>query len=361
MKILVVANKGSNHAKKVADGLVQRGHIVYFASPNDKIDTSVIMDSRIKMITLTYGGKFGYFVNYYELKKLFKRICPDVVNVHYATGCGLLAYLAGVRPVVLSCYGSDIFEFPKIRKINKWLLVRILKSANALASTSNAMASEIRYLLSNKEKEIAITPFGINTNLFFPYNNKKTHQKIVIGIVKSLSPIYDIPLLLNAIHIVCNTNQTNIVLHIYGDGPQKKDLETLAKKLGISNIVRFMGRISNDEIPKALNEMDVFVNCSKQESFGVNILEAMACGLPVVATDCVGPREIMIDGITGIIVKDRNPTSLANALICLLNDDLKRKSMGEAGRERVCSFYDWNNNVKDLEKVLFNNRVLSKQ
>lgn len=355
MRILIVANKGSNHAKKVAGGLAQRGHIVFFASPNDHIDKSVILDSRIHLFTLPYKGKLGYITNFWALKSLYKRISPDVVNVHYATGCGLLAYLARVRPVVLSCYGSDIFEFPTLGIINKWILIRILNSVKALASTSNAMADEIRKLLSEPKKEIAITPFGINTNVFFPYQNKRSHIKIVIGIVKTLSPIYDIPLLIKAMSIVCDLMHDNAILKIYGDGPEKQDLISLTKELNISDKVFFEGRISNDDVPAALNDMDIFVNCSKQESFGVNILEAMACGLPVVATDCVGPREIMVDGETGIIVKNRAPQSLADAIICLLNDDIKRKKMGEAGRERVCSYYDWSSNVIELENVLSNN------
>lgn len=361
MRILIVANKGSNHAKKVAEGLVDRGHNVYFASPNDNIDISVPLNHRIKLDTLPYRGKLGYILNSVALRKLYNKIRPDIVNVHYASGCGLLCHLAGLKPVVLSCYGSDIFEFPQINCFNKLLLRQILNSADAIASTSHAMAVEIRDLLLDQKKEITITPFGINTNLFFPFGTLQSHKKKVIGIVKSLSPIYDIPLLLNSIRVICNRNHADIVLRIYGDGPQKQDLEKLTEELGISDFVMFMGRIPNDEIPKVLNEMDIFVNCSKQESFGVNILEAMACGIPVVATDCVGPREIMIDGETGIIVKDRNPESIADAIISLLDDDQKRNKMGRAGRKHVCSYYDWNNNVKDLERVLYDNRVFRKQ
>ena len=236
MKILIVANKGSNHAKKVAEGLAHLGHQVIFASPNDKVDKSVVLDGRIDLVTMPFGGKLGYILNCIELRRIYRLTKPDIVNVHYATGCGLLAYLAGVRPVVLSCYGSDIFEFPHISKINKWLLVRILKSAKALASTSNAMAAEIRNLLSDSGKEIAITPVGINTYVFSPLDFLNLHKFKVIGIVKTLSPIYDIPLLLNSIRIVCSRNHTDIILRIYGDGPQKQELEKLTKELDISKL-----------------------------------------------------------------------------------------------------------------------------
>ncbi len=354
MKILLLANKGSNHAKKVAEGLADRGHEIVFVSPNDYEDVTVSLNNRVKLMTLPYGGKKGYFLNAIALRTLYNKVSPDIVNVHYASGCGLLGMLAGLRPTVLSCYGSDIFEFPHLNRINMWLLRHILKNADALASTSYAMAAEIKRLISIDEKKISITPFGINTKLFVPRH--RVNKRKVIGIIKTLSSIYDIPLLIQAFRLICN-KRDDTLLRIYGEGPQKVDLQKMTNDLDLSTKVEFKGRIPNNDVPQALNEMDVFVNCSKQESFGVNILEAMACGIPVVATDCVGPREIIIDGGTGIIVKDRDPQSLADAINCLLDNDYKRAIMGEAGRRRVCDFYDWANNVILLEKVLYENHI----
>ena len=351
--------KGSNHAKKVAEGLADRGHKIIFASPNDEIDASVSLSNKIELVTLPYGGKKGYFLNVIALRALYNKVCPEVVNIHYASGCGLLGMLAGLKPIVLNCYGSDIFEFPHLNRINMWLLRHILKNADALASTSNAMADEIRRLLPCP-RNIAITPFGVNTELFKPVFNERTEKPLVVGIVKTLSPIYDIELLIKAFYIICQIMHPRPILRIYGDGPQKKDLMSLSNNLGISHNVEFCGRIANQDVPKVLNQMDVFVNCSQQESFGVNILEAMACGLPVVATNCVGPKELIRDGESGIIVKDRKPESLAKAIVKLLNEKALRKKMGAVGRSIVCEQFDWNKNIVDLEKILVNNSVYAR-
>lgn len=356
MRILILANKGSNHAKKVAEGLADEGLEVYFVSPNDKLDKTVTLSNKIKLFTLPFGGKVGYILNFWTLKVLYKRINPDVVNVHYASGCGMLGYLAGLHPTVLSCYGSDIFEFPHKSKLNRWILFRVLKSVDAIASTSHGMADEIRRLLKDEKIDVAITPFGIDTSLFKPQPQKNRNTK-VIGIVKTLSPIYDIQLLIYSFKCVCDNTPYDVVLRIYGEGPQKNELQKLASDLGISNKVMFLGRIANDKVPDVINDMDVFVNCSKQESFGVNVLEAMACGVPVVATDCVGPRELIVDGVTGYIVKDRLPQSMSDAIISLLSNDTQRENMGSAGRERVCRYYDWNDNVKQLKRILIDNSL----
>lgn len=354
MRILLLANKGSNHAKKCAEGLADRGHEIFFVSPNDQVDSSVTINPKVHLITMKYGGKKGYILNCLELRRLFNKIKPDVVNVHYASGCGMLSLLAGIHPIVLNCYGSDIFEFPHLSKLNCLILKLVLRNSDALASTSHAMANEIRNISGNNLADIAITPFGVDTERFKPVIDKKTNNRPKIGIVKSLLPVYDIPLLIKSFAIVYRQAELKPVLEIYGDGPLKKELEELVCKLALSEAVHFMGRIPNRDVPKVLNNLDVFVNCSLQESFGVNILEAMACELPVVATDCVGPKELIEDGISGIILKERKPVSLANALISLLSDLPERERLGKAGRERVLALYDWNKNVESLERVLKN-------
>jgi glycosyltransferase involved in cell wall biosynthesis len=101
----------------------------------------------------------------------------------------------------------------------------------------------------------------------------------------------------------------------------------------------------------------LFVNCSKQESFGVNILEAMSCELPVIATDCVGPRELIEDGVSGIIVKDRKPESMAAKIIELLQNKELRIKLGNEGRKRVLERYNWEKNVEELESLLSRNRL----
>lgn len=356
MKILLLANKGSNHAKKCAEGLVTKGHEVFFVSPNDTLDGSVKLCPDVRLINLRFGGKKGYFLNAFEVRRIFKRIRPDVVNVHYASGCGLLALLSGLHPQVLSCYGSDIFEFPNLNKINHFLLCRVLNNADALASTSHAMAEEVWRILGDNTKPIAITPFGVDVHRFHPVLDNTINPRPVIGIVKSLLPIYDIPLLIKAFAIVHATETLKPILKIYGNGPLRQELEQMVSDFRLEDSIQFLGSIPNSEVPKELNKMDVFVNCSKQESFGVNILEAMACELPVIATDCVGPCELIEDGVSGIILKDRKPETLAEKISELLQNKELRYKLGIEGRKRVLSHYNWEQNINEFEHLLIQNR-----
>lgn len=351
MKILFIGSQKSNHSKKWVNNLVARGHDVLLVYQHESSDTSVEFDSRVKTHMLKYGGYKSYVLNIPELRKIYRTYKPDVVNVHYMSGYGLMATLAGARPLVLNCYGSDIFVAPKKSKIVRWIVKKLLNSADAVAATSKAMASEAKVIMGNTEKDVTVTPFGVDINLFKKDEQRTYSNKPIIGIIKYLKPEYNIPLLIKAFAITREKAQVKPLLHIYGSGPLKEEFVALCKELGIYDDVTFFETIPNQEVPKALNTMDIFVNSSNVESFGVNIVEAMACELPVVATPCPGPKEVIDNGVTGIVLKDWNPEELADELIKLVENPALREQYGKAGREKVLREYDWSKNVETLINV----------
>jgi glycosyltransferase involved in cell wall biosynthesis len=120
---------------------------------------------------------------------------------------------------------------------------------------------------------------------------------------------------------------------IIGDGGLKKQLMDLSSNLGVSKNVMFLGFRS--DIPELLSVMDVLVLASLREGFSNAILEAMAAMKPVVATNVGGNPEVIIDGVTGLIVPPKDPHSMAQAILNLLQNEDLAQQMGEAGRRRV--------------------------
>lgn len=352
MKILMFGAINSTHSAKWANSLVELGHQVMLVcgKTNRK---KVEFSEKVIIHVLKFPGKLGYYLNVPIVKKIFREYKPDVVNVHYASGYGTLARLAKLHPLVISCYGSDIFDYPYRNKFNMYNIRKNLKYADALASTSHIMANRARAILNDCNLKIAVTPFGVNVDKFKPISVVHDKKHPIIGIVKYLEPIYDIPLLLKAFKIVYEKSIIKPELLIYGGGDLLTKLQVLAKELGIENHVSFKGTIPNAEVPNVINKMDIFVNCSKHESFGVALVEAMACGIPVVATDTPGFREVVDDGKTGIVLKDRQPETFANALLSLLNDEGLRKKYGEEGRKKVLREYNWTDNVKIMEELYY--------
>jgi len=352
MKILLIGALNSNHTKRWANAMANRGHEVLVAHRPEQTDDMGDLQPNVKTAALKFGGKsYSYYLNVPSLKKIYREFAPDVVNAHYASGYGLLARLSGIRPLVISMWGSDIFDYPYRNKFNHSVIVKNLNYCDAVASTSIAMAEEARKVLGQPTKEITVTPFGVNVDKFIPAEKSKSNDRPIIGIVKYLEPIYDIPLLIKAFALVHEKSEIKPLLHIYGGGRLLDELKALADSLGVGDDVTFFGTIPNAQIAGALQSFDVFVNCSVKESFGVAIVEAMSCGLPVVATDTAGFREVVDDGVTGFILADRKPETMAEKIMELLNNPDLRKEMGLAGRKKVLELYDWEKNISVMENL----------
>jgi glycosyltransferase involved in cell wall biosynthesis len=134
-----------------------------------------------------------------------------------------------------------------------------------------------------------------------------------------------------------------------GDGEEKDKLFALVNQLGIASHVHFTG--SRSDIPYWLAGTDVFVFPSQWEGLGIALLEAMAAGLPVVATAVGGVREVVVDGQTGFLVPAQDPSSLVNALLQLANDPGLRTRMGQAGQRRVREHFSLEAMVRQTEQL----------
>ena len=130
-------------------------------------------------------------------------------------------------------------------------------------------------------------------------------------------------------------------LHIVGDGPQKSNLQQLTKEMRLEKNVIFHGQIPHQETARFFQKSDIYCSASLSESFGQVYLEAMACGKPVLSTDNIGAREIVIDGETGFLTPIKNTAAMAKKIIELIEQPHLRQKFGEQGRIRTEENYDW--------------------
>lgn len=361
MVILFLSNANSVHTVRWVNSLVEKGHEVHLASILNHANKNVdIIDKRVKVYTLKYSGQKGYYLNLFQLRKIYNNIRPDIVNAHYASGYGTLARVARLKPLILSVWGSDVYDFPYKNKFNMKLIKMNLEYADKIASTSYCMADQVRKLLNDETIDIAITPFGVDLNRFCRIEEYRKDDFIYIGITKALSPKYGITELINAIKILkSNLDKqklgdlsSKIRLLIYGDGEQKEEIVRLIRYLNLHETVELKGKLPNVEIPKVLQKLDIFCATSiADESFGVAVVEAMAMELPVVVTDVPGFKELVDNDITGIIVERGKPEAIAKALEQLILNKGLIKKYGINARNKVTEYYDWNKNVNHMIKI----------
>ena len=348
MKLLLLAPASVIHTQRWVEALHGRGIQLVLATQHDPASWQAPVG--VKLVRLPHCGTVGYFRNVPALKQLLRDERPDLLNAHYASGYGTTAALAGFRPWLLSVWGSDVYDFPyeggSKGRLKGWLLRRNLRQADAVASTSEAMARQVRRLVPDIG-HVAVTPFGIDTERFAP--QPQPRDGIVIGTVKTLAPKYGIDLLLRAFAQLRQAADPSAALSlvIVGDGPQRAELEALSRTLGIAAHVRFVGSVPHAEVPQWLNRFDLYVAASRldSESFGVAVLEASACGLPVVVSDVGGLPEVVVQGETGWVVPREDVAALAQAIQRLIAAPELRRRFGAAGRERVLARYDWPHSV----------------
>ncbi len=357
MRVVFLSDANSIHTARWVNAFAERGHEIYLLYNRNQTPRVHKIDERVKQIPLIFSGKIGYYANRFQLHSILKDIKPDIVNAHYASGYGTLARVTGIKKMILSVWGSDVYDFPYQSKMNYKIIRKNLLHTNYIASTSECMANKVRELLGEQVRRIVVTPFGVDLKKFDPQIIQSNKDKLRVGVIKNLQRIYGIDDFLKAMQIVRNElKQENneladqICVEIYGEGEQETELKKLSQKLGIEDIVDFKGRISNDKVPEVLAQLSVFCNMTRvRESFGVSVVEAMAMKVPVVVTDAEGTVEVTANGAAGIVVEKQNIKEMANQIKKLLLDEVYRKQIGEVERKRVEAVYDWEKNVDIME------------
>ncbi|QHE63335.1 glycosyltransferase [Rossellomorea vietnamensis] len=359
MKICFLAPASVIHTVRWVNSMDQRGNEVYLITMHPpKLD---MINKDVKIINLKHSAPLGYYSNFMEVRKILKRINPDIINTHYASGYGTLSRLVRFSPTLLSVWGSDVYDFPNESVWKRKILQKNLAASTQIASTSNVMKDQtLKYI--KPEKSIAVTPFGVDINKFAPGNNKD-ETFITIGLVKKLEEKYGVKYLIMAVSKLIEMLERNDLLEIsnrirlliVGEGSQYKELVALTKSLNLYSISTFTGAVSHEEVPVYLNKLDIYCAPSTldSESFGVAIIEASSCELPVIVTDVGGLPEVVEVNETGFVVENKNVEQIAEKLYELVLNKEKRNSLGKRGRRRVESLYNWDKNVELMESVYY--------
>ena len=355
MKIAFLAQRHSVHTVRWVNALAQRGHEVHLVSYERHGEP---LDKRVGLHALPIPVPSGYFLNAWFLKRLLADLKPDVLSTHFASGYGTLGRLSGFHPNVLSVWGSDVYDFPTKSPLHRALVRRNLRAADWVCSTSRVMAEHTQtlYPLQN----LSVTPFGINLKHFLPRPRPGDPTTVTVGTVKTLAHKYGIDLLIRAFAEVRRTLLTagsplaeKLRLLIVGGGPDLAELQRLTEQLAIGQVTHFTGQVSHQQVPDHLHRLDIYLALSRleSESFGVAVLEASACALPVVVAHSGGLPEVVVDGQTGFIVAREDSSAAAQAVQTLVEDAELRRHMGQAGRAHVERHYDWQDSVERLEAV----------
>lgn len=336
------------HTTRWAQGISRRGYKVSVISlGGDKIDgVDTIILPVGKSRTLSYFKQLG------KVKKLIKKLEPDLLHAHYATSFGLWGKYSKFHPYLISVWGSDVVSFP--RNFGKRMFLKnVLASADFINATSNYLKNKTTQLFPRIEPKIMVIPFGVEVPAGLAVGRDDKFVRLVY--IKKHEIIYGPDILLHAMRKVVDI-KPNVHLTLAGSGSMTKKLKNLIKQLRLENNVTMCGFINNKEMFSFLSRHDIMVMPSFQEAFGVAVLEASAVGLPVIAGNVGGVPEVLDDNKTGMLIEPGDPEALAMAIMKLADNAELRKSMGDAGRKLVGEKYLWESSL-DKIAALYNKMI----
>ena len=292
-----------------------------------------------------------------KIKSLIKSISPDILHAHFVTNYGFFGAWCSFNPFVITAWGSDVLNVPEARLISmvKKLFAKCaLKKADLITCDAEHVKNAMRILGVAPEK-IILVYFGVDTRKFGP-GEKSEELRVKLGIydsptvisLRNLEPLYDIETLIRSLPLVLKEVPESQFL-IAGKGSEEKRLKELAESLGVSDNVKFVGFIQNDELPQYLSTVDVYVSTSLSDAgIAASTAEAMACGLPVIVTDVADNKKWVDNGVNGFVVPVKDPKSLAEKIIYLLQNEDIRKKFGKVNRKII---EERNNYYKEMEKM----------
>lgn len=293
------------------------------------------------------------------LKKINQTFPFDLIDGHYIYPDGFAAILLGKalkKPVVLSARGSDINQFTGFKSI-KPMLRYALSHAEHVISVCDALKQEMVALGINDDK-ISVIPNGVDTKQFYPVDKNEArkklslpHNKKIILSVGSLIPRKGFHVILDALPKLVKTH-SDIHLYIVGEGAYRSSLEQQLKNLDLKQYVTLVGERPNSELKIWYSAADVFCLASSREGWANVIMESLACGTPVVATNVWGAPEILTSTNIGIL-SDRIPEALYGALKTALETTWDRKRIRNHVKDR--NWFTVAEEVKTLFGVVLDN------
>lgn len=345
MKICYLADAESVHTQKWVKYFADQGHEVHLISRRcfGGANLSGVELHLLKGTPQLRGmWRLDGAYTVIQIWSTIRRISPGILHAHFASSYGFWGALCCFHPFVLTAWGSDILVWPKRNWWLRWKVKFALRKADLITCDADHMIERMVELGAAREK-IRLNYFGIDTQKFNPKRrDDKFKEELQLGSdsptiisLRGLRPIYDAESLIKAVPLVLN-EVPGAKFIIAGDGEQRGYLEDLGKSLGVLDNIKFVGFISQEELPRYLASVDVYVSTALSDGgLAASTAEAMASELPVVITDFGDNRKWVKDGEGGCIVPPKNPTVLSERIIYLLKNEDVRRRLGKINRRVI--------------------------
>lgn len=299
------------------------------------VDDGILTYSYVVPALRAVKAKDGGYKRYYRnLKKIYKKIVSDgneidIIHAHSYLPAGIASVRLGKEeniPVIVTEHSSGVLE-KKLSNYQIEILREVVSNSKEFICVSNALKNVVREL-TNVEKNILVIPNAVDS--IFEHKKELKNLEFTFISIGNLIESKRFDLTIEAFAKAFKGNEA-IKLKILGDGAKRRELEALVKKYEMNNQVIFTGRVGRNSVAKELQSANVFVLPSDYETFGIVYIEALACGLPVIATKNGGAEDI-VNPNNGFLIEKDNVFLLTEAMTNIYKD-YSRYSGSEISRE----------------------------
>lgn len=377
--------------RSISEALVQRGHTVHVVAPYD-IAVKDNLQSPVEVIRFKYIWPKKFHImgharslradvklrpaalllqplftlaSIIKLTKTCREMNAQVIHAHWVLPNGFAAAIVSKIlhiPFIISLHGSDIFVADKnflFRAIARWTF----SQCSYVTACSQELHDRARKI--NPNIHIEVIPWGADPNIFKPLEDKTAirdkyqwpQNEVIISTLGRMVYKKGFDQLLPIAKALSEEKEPFKIV-IGGSGPLEDSLKQQAVDLNVQKIVSFPGRIPWDEVPEFLAASDIFVLPSRRDEAGnldglpTVLLEAMACGIPCVASDIGGVSLVISDHKNGRLISASNFNLFKEALSGLINNSVSRQELGKNARIGVQTKFNWDNVAKQIESEL---------
>jgi sugar transferase (PEP-CTERM/EpsH1 system associated) len=337
---------------KVVNGLQARGLSTSICSlrPPSALDDRLAPGVKLFQLGQRSGNSPR---SVWRLYKTLVEERPHILHTHsWATLIeGLLAARLARVPVVVHGEHGTLDTRPRTVAVQRWAWRRADVVLSVSSRLAERMAAQVGYPLDR----IRVIRNGVDLDRFRVGSSADLRARLnlpadalVVGTIGRMVPVKDQRSLINAIALL-REGGVDCSAVLVGDGPLRGELQRYAAERGVESYVHFAGE--RHDVHEIIRAFDVFALVSISEGLSNTTMEAMASGIPVVATRVGGADELVVDGTTGRLVPPSSPTALADALKSLLQDERRRAAFGAAARERMEGEFGLSRMISNYEQL----------
>lgn len=344
MRVLYVADAASVHTQRWALAFRDLGAEVAVASFRPAVIEGVV----VHHLPTAGLGRAGYLLALPALRRFSARFRPDVVHAQYLTSYGFLAATAGLRPLVVTAWGSDVLVSPRESRLARWFVGRALRAADAVTTVADHMNANV-IALGAPAARVQAVPFGVDITLFrAPAEARAATPPLRIISTRNFAPVYSVHTVVEAARLL-HTRGMTLALDFVGQGPLESQLRAQVQAAGLQDCTRFHGHVSHPQLAALLGAAHVFVSSAVSDGNNVSLNEAMACGCLPVATDIPANAQWITHGRNGLLYAPGDATALAEAITRAAADAAWREVAAIENRLIVEQRADWRSNVMRMQ------------